>query len=189
MPPLRSPIFVALAALLLLPAAHALATQVVPLDTRGLVRSSHDIVIGDVLATRSYWNAERSRILTDVTVRVSESLKGAGGEVTLTQVGGEVDGAVYEVHGSPVFRRGERALLFLWRDSRGRAQVNGLGQGKFDITRDPASGALTVQRPLPGLRFRDARSLGALRAGERAPAVPLADLVAEVRRVLAEDGR
>jgi hypothetical protein len=188
MPQLRSLLLAALV-LAALPAALAHATQVVPLDTRGLVRSSHDIVIGDVVATRSFWNPERTRILTEVTVRVAETLKGAEGTVTLTQLGGEVDGAVYDVPGSPVFRRGEQALLFLWRDSRGRAQVNGLAQGKFDITRDANSGTRTVQRALPGLGFRDARSLAALRAGERAPAVPLSDMVTEVKRLVAEAGR
>ncbi|MEO5617368.1 MAG: hypothetical protein ABIS67_06325 [Candidatus Eisenbacteria bacterium] len=172
-----------------LPAAIAQATQVIPLDTRGLVRSSNDIVIGEVIATRSYWNPEGTRILTDVSVRVSETLRGAEGTITLTQLGGEVDGAIYDVPGSPAFRRGEQALLFLWRDTRGRAQVNGMAQGKFDITRDAASGARTVQRPLPGLGFRDPRSLSALRAGERAPAVPLADMVTEVKRLITEGGR
>ena len=62
-------------------ATMASATQVVQLDTRGLVRSSHDIVIGEVTASRSYWNPEHSRIFTDITVRIAESLKGAAGTV------------------------------------------------------------------------------------------------------------
>jgi len=181
-----------LAAALLIPSllpAPAAATQVVPLDTRGLVRSSSDIVIGEVIGKRSYWNAGRTRIFTDVIVRVGESLKGAGDTVTLTQLGGEVDGATLDVPGSPSFRRGEQALLFLWRDGRGRPQVNGLAQGKFEIARDPATGSRMVERRLPGLAFRDARTLRPLAAGERPAAVPLADLVGEVRRLLAEDGR
>jgi hypothetical protein len=170
-------------------AAPASATQVIALDTRALVSSSHDIVVGEVLAARSYWNPERTRIYTDVTVRVNETLRGATGTLTLTQMGGVVDGARYTVPGSPEFKPGEEALLFVWRDPSGRAQVNGLAQGKFDIRRDPSTGARLVQRTLPGLAVKDARSLSLVKSGERAPQLKLDDLLGEVRRAMAEDGR
>jgi hypothetical protein len=158
------------------------------MDTRALVQRSSDIVVGEVAATRSYWNEGHTRILTDVTVRVSESLKGASvPELVLTQAGGEADGYRYHVEGSAAFRPGEEALLFVWRDARGRPQINGLAQGKFDITRD-GSGRRTIQRALPELRVGDVRTLRALRAGETVPSVALDDMVAEVRRVLAGEG-
>ncbi len=179
-------------ALLLLPfvlaAATAGATTVVRMDTRALVTRSSDIVVGEVSATRSYWDESRTRILTDVTVRVESRLKGgAGGELTLTQLGGVVDGLRYHIEGSAAFAPGEEALLFVWRDPQGRAQVNGLAQGKFEIRRD-AAGRATVQRSLPGLGVGDLKSLRPLRAGEAAPSLALDDLLAEVRRVLAEEG-
>ncbi len=168
----------------------AFATQVVHFDTPGLVRGSSDIVIGRVEGTRSYWNDRHTKILTEVSVRVSESLKGVPpGELRLVQLGGEVDGMRYHVPGSPLFAPGEEALLFVWRDAAGRAQVNALAQGKFDIRRDPATGARLVQRPLPGLAIAEARTLRAAPAGRAAPGVPLEDLLSEIRRALAEDGR
>jgi hypothetical protein len=182
-----------LAALLLACASlapHAHATQVRHLDTRALAIESSDIVVGRIAATRSYWNDTHTKILTDVSVEIAESVKGAGpGTLVLTQLGGEVDGVRYTIPGCPAFRAGEEALLFVWRDPRGRAQVNGLAQGKFEITRDPATGARSVQRAMPGLAVRDARTLKLVPATETAPRIPLDELLNEVRRSLEEAGR
>src|SRR5262245_42185049 len=104
-------------------ATAAAATSLIQLDTPALVRGSHDIVIGRVVSQRSHWNPGHSRILTDIVVAVDETLKGttdAGGTITLTQLGGVVDGARLAVAGSPTFAPGEEALLFVWRDPDGR---------------------------------------------------------------------
>lgn len=167
------------------------ATQMRHLDTRALVRGSSDIVVGTVESVRSYWDAGHSHILTDVTVRVGESLKGAtGATLVLTQVGGEVDGLRYDIEGSPRFAPGEEALLFVWRDTAGRPQVNGLAQGKFDIRRDPATGVAHVQRSLPGFGVKDVRTLRLVPAGEEAPgSLRLDDIKREIQRALTEAGR
>ena len=170
-------------------AGASLATTVVHMDTRALVQRSHDIVIGTVEGSRSYWNADHTRILTEVTVNVSESLKGEGpGRLVLTQLGGELDGMRYHIEGSPRFARGEEALLFVWRDPQGRAQVNGLAQGKFEIGRD-AGGTRVVQRATPGLAFRDPQSLRALPEGTAPARVTLDDMKREIASVLKEGGR
>jgi hypothetical protein len=166
------------------------ATQIEHLDTRALVSQSSDIVVGTVEGARSYWNDRHTKILTEVTLRVSDRLKGAAAErVTLTQLGGELDGLRYEIEGSPQFKSGQEALLFLWRDARGRAQVNGLAQGKFDIHRDPATGERLLERAMPGLAVRDARSLSLVRAGERPARITLDDMMREIRSALEEAGR
>lgn len=173
-------------------AGPALATTQLHLDTRALVLGSSEIVVGTIASAQPRWSADKKKIFTDVEVKVSESLKGAPGKsVTLTQLGGELDGIRYSIPGGPLFRPGEEALIFVWRDSKGRAQVNGLAQGKFDIARDAKSGVATVQRVGPGLGVRDARGLEALKAGEPAARIPLDELKREIRRVLAnpEAGR
>ena len=181
--------FAALLPLALLIPLPALATSLVHLDTRALTLDSHEIVIGEVESVRSYWNESRTRILTDVNVRVTRALKGSGGErLTLTQLGGVVDNARYNVPGCPVFEPGEEALLFVWRDPAGRAQVNGLAQGKFDIRRD-ANGKRTVQRAIPGFGVRDLKTLRAVPAGQPLPQLELDDLVREITRTLALDER
>lgn len=174
----------------LLAALPAAATQVVHFDTRALVKGSSDIVIGEIAGTRSYWNDRHTKILTEVSVKVAETLKGSPAPLlALVELGGEVDGMRYNVPGCPVFKLGEQALLFVWRDRNGRPQVNALAQGKFEIRRDPASGRSVVQRSLPGLGAADARSLRAVPDGQAAPGIPLDDMRREIQSVLAEDGR
>jgi hypothetical protein len=166
-------------------AVSAQATTLRHLDVRDLTLESHDIVIGVVEGSRSYWNDAHTRILTDVEVRVTRSLKGAPeGRLTLTQLGGEVDGARYTVPGCPAFLPGEESLLFVWRDARGRAQVNGLGQGKFDIRRDAGTGVRMVQRVTPGFAVQDLRALRATRPGESPMNLRLDDLIVEIQRAL-----
>jgi hypothetical protein len=171
-------------------AAAADASQVIHLDTRGLTHESSDIVIGRVGEQHAHWNAAHTMIVTDVTIAVDQALKGSStGSLTLTQVGGEVDGMRYSVDGSPRFTSGEEVLIFAWRDPLGRPQVDGLGQGKFEIRRDPTTGARTVQRSLPGLGVADARSLRTLPSEATSARVPLDELVREIRAAMAEAGR
>ena len=175
--------------LLALAAPAARATQMLHLDTETLVRGSADIVVGKVESLKPHWNAAHTKIFTDVSVRITESLKGGVGDrLTLTEIGGEVDGVRYSVSGCATFVPGEEALLFVWRDSAGRAQVNGLGQGKFDIRRDPETGTATVQRSVPGLAVRDARTLKLVPEEQAGPRIPLEDLVREIKQVLNAGG-
>src|SRR5439155_5909244 len=86
----------------LLAAAPAFATRVVHFDTRALVHESSDIVIGEVAGIQAHWNERHTKIVTDVEIRVSQTLKGVPTErLTLRQLGGEVDGMRYRVPGSP----------------------------------------------------------------------------------------
>lgn len=177
---------VALLATFALPAS---ATEVTHVDLRELTLGSSDIVIGRVEGARSRWNEAHTKIVTDVTVRVSERLKGAGADqMTLVQLGGVVGNMRYTVPGSPTFTPGEESLLFVWRDTGGRAQVNALAQGKFDIHVD-AAGRRTVQRKIAGVAAQDVRSLRLVRPGVEAPALPLDEMVREIRRTLEEGGR
>lgn len=166
----------------------ARATQMEHLDTRALVLGSNDIVVGQVESVQPHWNASRTKIFTDVSVRVTQTLKGgASDRITLTQLGGEVGNVRYTVPGCPAFVPGEEALLFVWRDARGQAQVNGLAQGKFDIRRDPATGTATVQRSVPGLAVSDARQLKLVPQGQTVPRLSLDDLMREIRQVLRQE--
>lgn len=182
MSPFRLACLLSLAAFAAAPSA---ATTFRHLDLAGLAQGSATIVIGTVESTRTYWNPGRTRLFTDVTVQVTRELKGDESErLTLTQLGGELDGIKVEVPGAPLFREREEAVLFVWRDERGRAQVNGLGQGKFDIVDDPVSGEKIVQRRTPGLAIRDARSLRVAEPGEPPARLTLADFVSEIQRVV-----
>lgn len=162
-------------------AGTAFATTMIIQDTRALVRGSSDIVVGTVQSVRSRWDARHEHIVTDVEVGISESLKGEQQRITLTQLGGEVDGMRLSIPGCPAFKPGEETLLFVWRDAQGRAQLNGLGQGKFEIRVDPVSRQRVLSRSLPGLEFADVRTLRALRAGEKAPQATLTGMLGVIR--------
>jgi hypothetical protein len=186
------PFLVAIVATGAVLAPLASATTMRRLDTRDLTLESSEIVVGQVQTVRPRWSADHKKIFTDVDVAVSRSLKGDGAShLTLTQFGGELDGVKVSVPGGPLFRPGEEALLFVWRDAKGRAQVNGLAQGKFDVIRDAKSGAVTVQRSTPGFAVKDARSLASVRAEEATRRITLDELEREIRSVLAhpEAGR
>ena len=183
--------FAALVALQLAFAPPSGATTMRHLDTRALTLGSSDIVIGQVEAVHSRWDAARRHIFTDVDVKISSSLKGVAAErITLTQLGGEVDGVKYSVPGGPLFKPGGEALLFVWRDTNGRPQVNGLAQGKFDIERDAATGTLMVQRNTPGFAVKDVQRLVGVESATAATRLPLEDLVREIKSALGtEAGR
>ncbi len=165
---------------------NANATTIRPLDASALVRSSSDIVVGTVVSQSSRWDGSHRRIVTDVKVLVSERLKGAPADtLTLTQLGGELDGARYEVPGAPRFKIGEEIVLFAWRDKKGLAQANGLSQGKCEVTRD-ASGARTVLG-LPAGLVTQARAK-VMRVGATSldrEAAPLSDALGAIRAELA----
>jgi hypothetical protein len=181
------PVLTLLALALGVPAARA--TQVMHLDTQALVHGSDDIVVGQIENVQPRWNTTHTKIFTDVSVRVTQALKGGAGDlITLTQLGGEVDGVRYNVPGCPAFTRGEEALLFVWRGTRGQPQVTGLAQGKFDIRRDAATGVATVQRSMPGLAVRDPRMLKLVPQGQPAPRIPLDDLLREIHQALDQEG-
>jgi len=165
-----------------LSSAPALATTLTHLDTRALTRSSQEIVIGTVVETRSHWNSAHTRIVTEIDVDVRETIKGSPAtRVTLTQMGGEVDGVRVSVPGCAAFHPGEEALLFVWRDPHGRAQLTGLAQGKFEIERDRATGTAYVQRWEPGFAVKDLVHLESPATGGAPRTLRLDALVREIR--------
>ena len=167
-------------------AAHpASATTMRHLDTRELTLGSSEIVIGEVEAVRPHWDSAHRKIFTDVDINITSSLKGADTpRITLTQLGGELDGVRYSVPGGPLFKPGSQALLFVWRDRRGTPQVNGLAQGKFDVERDAKTGTLMVQRNTPGFAVKDVKSLATVTSATAATRLPLDDLVREIKSAL-----
>lgn len=134
----------------LLPAfvAVLLAFSLVPLasastfsraDLAYLVAENETIVVGEAVDAHSYWNEERSFILTDVRVAVADVLKGslAKREVTVTVPGGKVGELTSVIVGGADLRPGDYYVLFLRQgDLLGRRNVQYIrehGQGVFDV--------------------------------------------------------
>ena len=134
------------AALGALAAASAGATTLVREGLDALTASSGTIVYGDVLGTRSYWNADETFILTDVRIRPREVLKGAAGtELTVTLMGGSVDDRAVVVVGGAELVPGQVYVVFVGEDDlpgrTGATTVPGHAQGVFEV-RKGADGAL-----------------------------------------------
>lgn len=114
----------------------AFGTTLVYRDLPELARTSDAVVRGKVVETQSRWTADRSRIVTDVTIEVAETLKGAPGRtVTIVQPGGRVGDIGQKVAGLASFEKGEEVVVFLEKRGDERFVVNGLAQGKYRVER------------------------------------------------------
>ena len=124
------------------------ATQVLHQTPQQLGLQSELVVRGRVIAVESYWNTDHSKIFTRTRVAVDESYKGgAPATVDVVQLGGVVDGMRVTVHGATMWRQDEEVVLFLEAYQPGNYHVTGFSQGKFEIERDPNTGAPFVRRP------------------------------------------
>lgn len=124
-----------LAALLLfgLPAS---ATTLLRLDVPELSQNSDTVVHGTVRRVESRWSGDRRRILTDVEIEVTESLKGQPGSTVLViQPGGKMGDIGQMVHGTASFVPGEEVVVFLERKGASAFQLSGMSQGKYQVRR------------------------------------------------------
>lgn len=140
--------------IVLLPAAVE-ATVAIRLSPRELAERSSLAGEGEVVSARSEWTPDGKRIVSRVRLRVEEAWKGEPGEVELVVPGGSVDGLGQIVQGMPVFREGERVVVFAEGPERAAPhRVVGLAQGKFSVVEVPDEGRLLVPR-LEGLQLVD----------------------------------
>lgn len=119
--------------------APAGATVLIRQDLADLVTANRAVVVGEVLDTNSYWNAEGTFILTDVRVGVTEVLKGSVEDsvLTLTLMGGTVGELTTLIVGGPELAPGGSYLLFVNEEDLPGAQrvptVRDHVQGVFDV--------------------------------------------------------
>lgn len=120
-------------------AVSASATTLIRQGLEDLVANDRTIVIGEVVDTHSYWNAEGTFILTDVRVAVQELLKGESQipELTLTIMGGSVGDLTTLIVGGAELVPGRAYLLFLDQldlpGAKGVRTVRYHSQGVFEI--------------------------------------------------------
>src|SRR5437763_14982229 len=90
------------ACVLMLFASAAAATTIVLPTGEQLIRKSPVIVEGTVSSSTPVLRGEG--IWTETTLAVDRTLKGdAAGEITIREVGGESDGRIIKIFGSPVY--------------------------------------------------------------------------------------
>jgi PKD repeat protein len=114
---------------LLLASAASATTIVLPTDQQ-LVQKSPVIVEGTVVSSMPV--VRNGGIWTETRLAVDQTLKGdVAGELTIREVGGEIDGRITKIFGTPVFTAGERVMAFLSPTPRGDYQTVDLFVGKF----------------------------------------------------------
>jgi hypothetical protein len=124
------------------------ATLIVPAEFRQVVAESTLIVRGRVTDVRAV-DIRDVGVETVVTVAVENVLKGQSERFVYLRVpGGEIGRYRYVMVGAPVFRTGQRAMLFLKRGPDNFWRPFGLNQGVFRIHPDPVTGLPVVPPPL-----------------------------------------
>lgn len=121
-------------------------TQTHKSDLQKLSNDAEVIVIGKVTKSQSVWSDDKSKILTNVTITVDEYLKGksASKTITITHLGGEIDGVgeIYSHH--PIFSVDEDVLLFAKTDLDSKLVVLEGENGKLLINNEREDGVRTI---------------------------------------------
>jgi hypothetical protein len=100
------------------------------------------ILTGKVTAKKSHWDAGKTKILTQVNIRVDEYLKAENNQkdIYVTHLGGEV-GEVGELYShTPTFKQDEEVLLFLKKDGQNNYKVLNGEDGKLTVHNDERTG-------------------------------------------------
>lgn len=116
------------------------ATTLVRQSLDALVAAHPTIVVGQVVAAHSYWNADDTFIVTDFEVRTTDVLKGEakGGEIDVTVLGGTVGDITVLIPGGADYVPGKTYVLFLGAPlpgTSGDAGAPAHAQGVFEVVR------------------------------------------------------
>jgi len=109
------------------------------LDLGGLTSSADEVFVAEAISERVHRD-DRGRIVTDVRLRVAESLggeRGAGEEVVLRCLGGSIDGVGMRVAGEAQLAVGETAVVFARRSDGGWLRAVGMSQGVLPMRPGP----------------------------------------------------
>ncbi|TXD38569.1 hypothetical protein FRC98_06725 [Lujinxingia vulgaris] len=119
-------------------ATSASAATLPRMDLEELVVRSDAVVVAEVDEITTDLDA-RGRVVSTITLKVSETLKGpAARTITIRQLGGVHGDIGTRVPGMPVFQVADQGVLFLSGDVVQRpASVTGLAQGFFRIALGP----------------------------------------------------
>jgi hypothetical protein len=141
--------------LLVIGSGALVQAAMVEVPLKATTTQATEIVQGEVISQSSDWNPGYQTILTDVVVRVDESIKGSlsvGQTITIRIEGGEVGETGIWVEHQPRFRDAEEVLLFLRYDEEGHHAVQSLEQGMFTVFEEAAYDYQGRRNSLPELK-------------------------------------
>ena len=192
-------------AVLWLAATMASATVVPWMDLNETTAKATVIVLGEVESAESGWSDDGRLIVTRTSVAVERALKGGPRDRVLVETpGGKVGGLAMVASGAPVFRVGERVVLFLEPSgARGSGAPGGVGAGggavphavvgwnlgRMVVRRDSRTGRDFVEDRTAGTLYldRQGKPVGPERSG-KGPS-ELQQFLREVERLVAGGAR
>lgn len=129
--------------------SHAV-TYFVPSDAQ-MVQTSDDVVVATGV-TSVVQRDSRGALVTRYTLRIEDVLKGhreVGSYLVVTELGGELDGAIKYIPGAPVYEPGERYLVFTETNRDLEQTTFGMGLGQFALV-EAAGQRLAVRGDIHG---------------------------------------
>ena len=137
---------------LLILSGNVIALSTVEVSDEQLANKAEVIVIGKVLSAYSEKETTRGDIVTFLTVRVTDQLKGKhrSQDIVVKTYGGRVGDEIMYYPGAADFFRDEEVLLFLERGSDRNLMPIGMMLGKYSIYRDSNTGKKIVMRYTDG---------------------------------------
>lgn len=148
------------------------ATTAVIHDIQTMTRKSEVVVEAKVIRQEVMEDAQ-GRIITLTTLHVDDGMKGAqtGKELTLYQIGGELNGRVMRLEGASVYRPGEQIMLFA-SPFKDKIVSYGLGLGKFNIiTSDKKTQVIEDIHNIEFLQRKEGRQIFVKAAPRRYPSL------------------
>lgn len=116
------------------------------------------VVLGEVVRSSSRFAGDGRWIVTDTTLNVTRSFKGAAAsEVVVTTPGGSVGGLHQQTVGVPRLKEGTEKVVFLKQRNDGGSSIVGLAQGTYDV-RVAADGSRVIQPVTSDLILLDQKS-------------------------------
>ena len=148
-----------------------------PIPLSRLVERSSLVVVATPIAYSTHFATlgKTSRLVTDVTLEVSWTLRGqdsTGKDIIVRTLGGTIDGLAQIVYGEARLAIGQTSLLFLAPDRDQVLHVFGMAQGHFPTAPDDKGDWLVTRSPgLEGVLRPELSAVEAL-AGKRLLDVP-----------------
>lgn len=148
-----------------------------PLPLSRLVQRSAHVLVGTPVSHFTHWATlgHTSRLVTDVTLEVSWTLRGedvTGKDIIVRTLGGTANGLAQIVYGEARLTLGQSSLLFLVPERDGVLHVLGMAQGQYPTEPDEKGDWRVTQSPgLEGV-LRPELSAAATLAGKRLMDVP-----------------
>jgi len=172
-------------------AASANATTLIRAGLADLVASNGTIVIGTVRSAHSYWNEERTFILTDVRIAVTDVLKGNPRErdLTATILGGTVDDLTTVIVAGAELIPGKSYVVFIDEGDlpgvKGVRTVRHHSQGVFEVVK-ARDGLRAVSQASRQPLYPDA--FGFVDAPGGVGGLPLHSMIQSIREIASRQG-